>query len=102
MKWIVLVWVVFAVVVLPHTQSHAWKVQYDSGPIEAMEGDRLYVKGSRGVHILETIGVCHWCEVGLTVLVTFTSLTRATVKPVVNSMGRRPVSAFIIRDGREE
>ena len=102
MKLVVLVWLVFAAAVFAQTQSHAWQIDYDSGAIEAMDGDRVYVNGNRGPHLLETIGVCHWCKVGLTVVVTFKSLSRATIKPYVNSMGRRPVPAFIIRDGRSE
>lgn len=101
-KWGLLVCVGFALAILSQAQLDAGRIESDSGPIEAVDGDRIYVKGNRGVHVLETIGVCHWCEVGLTVLVTFKSLTRATIKPYVNTMGRRPVPVFIIHDGRED
>ena len=91
-KWVAFVCMGFVWAFLLSPQSAAWKVEYDSGPITAIDGDRVQVDGKHGAHVLETIGVCYWCEVGLTVLITFESIMRANIKPFVNSMGRRPVS----------
>jgi hypothetical protein len=79
----------------------ALRLEYDGGLIEAISEGRLYVQGSTGQHILEPIGLCSWCEVGMEILITFHGFTRATLRPKSESFSARPVKAFIIRDARE-
>jgi hypothetical protein len=79
----------------------AWRVEYDGGPIEAISEGKLYVQGNTGQYIFEPIGLCSWCEVGIEVLISLQSLTRATLRPKSESFSARPVNAFIIRDARE-
>ena len=41
----------------------------DNGFIEAMLDEKIVVQGYLGTHVLELIGVCTWCEVGMQVAV---------------------------------
>jgi len=75
---------------------------YDIGVIESMSEGSIYVKGNYGMHQLEILGTCLWCEVGLDVLVTFRGFTRATLATYPRAPLGKPVKAFIIKDGREE
>jgi len=75
---------------------------HDIGVIESMSEGSIYVKGNYGLHQLEILGTCLWCEVGLDVLVTFQGFTRATLAPYPRAPLGKPVKAFIIKDGREE
>lgn len=79
----------------------AWRVEYDGGPIEAISEGKLHVQGSTGQYIFEPIGLCSWCEVGIEILITLHSLSRATLRPKSEFFAARPVNAFIIRDARE-
>jgi hypothetical protein len=89
--------------ILLHPDSvSAWRVDYDGGPIEAITEGKLYVQGNTGQYIFEPIGLCAWCEVGIEVLVSLDSLTRATLRPKSESFSARPVKVFIIRDAREQ
>lgn len=84
------------------TPLDARRVDYDSGPIEAMSEGLIYVRGNTGVHIFEPVGACVWCELGLEVLVTFLGFTRATLKPFSKSVRGRPLRVLVVRDGRDE
>ncbi|MBI4963103.1 MAG: hypothetical protein HY913_07500 [Desulfomonile tiedjei] len=75
---------------------------HDVGVIESMSEGDIYVRGNYGLHQLELLGTCLWCEVGLEVLVTFRGFTRATLRPSVKTPLAKPVGAFIIKDGREQ
>lgn len=75
---------------------------YDIGVIESMNEGSIYVKGNHGLHRLELLGTCLWCEVGVEVLVAFQGFTRATLSPYPRASLGRTVKAFIIKDGREE
>jgi len=75
---------------------------YDSGLIEDISENYIYVRGNRGLHVFEPLGYCSWCEVGLEVEVRFEGPVRATIKPYEETIGGRPVKALIIRDGRED
>ncbi len=83
------------------TIGDAQKIDYDSGPIEMMAEGKIYVKGNRGNHVLEPLGECVWCEVGLEVLITFKGLTRAELKPYAERGNSKSISVFLIKDGRE-
>ncbi len=76
--------------------------KYDVGVIEDMSEGNIYVRGSHGLHVLETLGSCLWCRVGLDVLVSFEGFTRAKLSPYSESVRGRPVRVFVLRDGREE
>jgi hypothetical protein len=76
--------------------------KYDAGVIEDMSEGNIYVRGSHGLHVLEALGSCLWCQVGLDVLVTFEGFTRAKLSPYSESVRGRPVRVFVLRDGRED
>ncbi len=82
--------------------AQTFGTQYDSGVIEEIYGDRVYVRSDLGSHIFEMISSCSWCERGITVSITFESFTRATMSPVPNTLETAPIQLFIIRDGRED
>ena len=67
-----------------------------------MSEGAIYVKGRRGVHVLEPLSDCYWCEVGLEVSIKFTGFTRATLSPFIGSGRVKPVGVLILRDGRDE
>jgi hypothetical protein len=75
---------------------------YDVGVIEEMTEDNIYVRGNLGLHVLETVRACLWCQVGLEVLVTFEGFTRAKLSPYSENVRGRPLRVFVVRDGREE
>jgi hypothetical protein len=76
--------------------------KYDVGVIEEMSEGNIYVRGNHGLHVLETVGSCLWCEVGFEVLISFEGFTRAKLSPYSESIRGRPVRVFVVRDGREE
>ena len=76
--------------------------KYDVGVIEEMSEGNIYVRGNHGLHVLETVGSCLWCEVGFEVLVSFEGFTRAKLSPYSESIRGRPVRVFVVRDGRDE
>lgn len=76
--------------------------KYDVGVIEEMSEGNIYVRGNHGLHVLETVGSCLWCEVGFEVIVSFEGFTRAKLSPYSESIRGRPVRVFVVRDGREE
>lgn len=75
---------------------------YDVGVIEQMSEGNIYVRGTHGRHVLETLGTCLWCEVGMEVVVNFEGFTRAKLSPYSESVRGRPVRVFVIKDGRED
>lgn len=78
---------------------------YDSGSIDLIVEDTLYIEGTKGVYVVELLGLCTWCEEGLEVLVQFLGATRASIKPYREPgdfSSFKPVKALIIRDGRYE
>lgn len=79
----------------------AAKTEFDSGPITAVEGDRIIVAGQKGTHILELIGWRPWIKEGLEVLIEFRGAVRVTVRPFSKHIAAKPVNALIERDGRE-
>ncbi|MGO9568570.1 MAG: hypothetical protein ACLP5H_13610 [Desulfomonilaceae bacterium] len=76
--------------------------KYDVGIIEQISEGNIYVRGNYGLHVLETLGSCLWCEVGLEVIVSFEGFTRAKLSPYSESIRGRPVRVFVVKDGREE
>jgi hypothetical protein len=81
---------------------HAAEANWDSGPIETISGDYLYINGQKGRHVLELIGDCLWCTEGLNVLVRFQPYLRATVRPFHDNVRGRKMRALVVRDGRRE
>jgi hypothetical protein len=75
--------------------------KYDVGIIEEMSEGNIYVRGNHGLHVLETVGSCLWCEVGFEVLISFEGFTRAKLSPYYESIRGRPVRVFVVQDGRE-
>jgi hypothetical protein len=75
--------------------------QSDTGEIREIYGDRVYVQGGLGTHIVEMITPCPWCEQRTTVIIRFQSSTRANMVPDPNLFNTAPVELFIIKDGRE-
>jgi hypothetical protein len=76
--------------------------KYDVGVIEEMSEGNIYVRGNHGRHVLEALGSCLWCQVGLDVLVNFEGFTRAKLSPYSESVRGRPVRVFVVKDGRED
>jgi hypothetical protein len=76
--------------------------KYDVGTIEDISEGNIYVRGNYGHHVLETLGSCLWCEVGVEVLINFEGFTRAKLSPYSESVRGRPVRVFVVKDGREE
>jgi hypothetical protein len=76
--------------------------KYDVGTIEAVSEGNIYVSGNQGHHVLETLGSCLWCEVGVEVIINFEGFTRAKLSPYSESVRGRPVRVFVVKDGREE
>lgn len=74
----------------------------DNGFIEAMLDEKIVVQGYLGTHVLELIGVCTWCEVGMQVAVRFISVTRAELIQTDTGMAKAPVNALILIDGRDQ
>lgn len=74
----------------------------DNGFIEAMLDEKIVVQGYLGTHVLELIGVCTWCEVGMQVAVRFLSVTRAELVQTETAIAKPPVNVFILIDGRDQ
>ena len=74
----------------------------DNGFIEAMLDEKIVVQGYLGTHVLELIGVCTWCEVGMQVAVRFISVTRAELVQTDTGIAKPPVNVLILIDGREQ
>ncbi len=89
---------VFAVVNAEQVQAQ----KYDVGTIEDISEGNIYVRGNYGLHVLETLGSCLWCEVGTEVIINFDGFTRAKLSPYGESARGRPVRVFVIKDGREQ
>ncbi|MCX5861994.1 MAG: hypothetical protein WCG29_06995 [Desulfomonile sp.] len=89
---------------LMSTQSLAQSVgkSVESGVIQEFSEDKVYILGETGLHVLELLGVCAWCEEGESVAVFFDSLTRASIRPDPNPLRKNSVQTLIIRDGRED
>ena len=83
-------------------QSIAAESDWDSGPIEIISEDRIYVNGRRGRHVFETLGSCLWCEQGLDVLIRFRGFARAIITPNNQPERNRSLRVLVIKDGREE
>jgi hypothetical protein len=75
----------------------------DEGTIESVSDGAIEIHGARGIHVLEPLRDCTWCEAGIEVIVTFKGLGRAVLSPSVRSpLVRRPVKVLVIKDGRGE
>lgn len=104
-RWMFKILLATVVIVLPFigpSFSAAQRVSFDSGPITLISEEKVTVVGNLGTHVLEPIGDCTWCEVGLEVLIEFRDLTRAVIKPHDESSVARPIRAFIVVDGRPD
>ncbi len=73
----------------------------DEGVILWMSNEKMVIKGLIGTHEVELLGVCSWCQVGVSVAVRFISLTRAEIVEPESKMPRPPVKVLILKDGRE-
>jgi len=72
----------------------------DRGVIEALYEHEIHVQGEEGLHVLEPMEECSWCAEGVEVAVTFLKYARATLKPVDESRGVKPLKCWVLRDGR--
>ncbi len=80
----------------------AGKADRDEGIIEIVSDNTVEIQGLRGVHVLELVDECAWCEGGIEVIVTFKGYGRALLRPGTRSaLMRRPVKALVIKDGRD-
>jgi hypothetical protein len=75
----------------------------DEGTIDSVSDGAIEIHGVRGIHILEMLQDCTWCEAGIEVIVTFKGFGRADLSPSLRSpLVRRPVKVLVIKDGRDE
>jgi hypothetical protein len=81
-------------------QAEAAEANWDSGTIETVSGDYLYINGHKGRHVLELVGDCLWCTEGLGVVIRFQPFLRATVRPAQETVKGRKIRALVVRDGR--
>ncbi|MBI5248237.1 MAG: hypothetical protein HY912_01970 [Desulfomonile tiedjei] len=83
--------------------THA--AEYDSGLINHIIDDTVYVDGNNGMYVVELLGMCTWCEEGMEVLIKLPGFMKATIEPYrqPGDVSRfKPVRALIIRDARYE
>ena len=73
----------------------------DVGVILSVSDERVVIQGEMGLHVLELVGVCPWCEQGASVAVNFISHTRAELILTDVPTRKTPVYTMILRDGRE-
>jgi hypothetical protein len=101
MKRLLVITICFLFLLVGESFPQIFSGQTDTGDIQEMYGDRIYVRG-QGSHIFEIISPCSWCERGATVKITFDSFTRASIRPVPNLLKTAPIQVFIIKDGRQD
>ena len=78
---------------------------YDSGPINLIVDDTVYIDGNNGVYAVELLGMCTWCEEGIEVLIKFLGFTKATIQPYRapdDAAIFKPVRCLLVRDARYE
>jgi hypothetical protein len=85
---------------LPRVLYAARAAETDIGYIESVQEGTIYIQGTKGLHILEALRVCLWCEPGLEVTVTFSGYARATLRPASRSHHGKPLQALLLKDGR--
>jgi hypothetical protein len=73
----------------------------DTGIIQEIIGDRIYVQGKLGAYIFEMINTCSWCERQADVAVVFESFSRASMHPYPNPLDMGSVQLFIVKDARD-
>jgi hypothetical protein len=75
--------------------------EYDIGYIESVQDGIIRIQGSQGLHVLEALRVCRWCEQGLEVTVTFKGYARVILRPASRFHHGKPLEALLVRDGRQ-
>jgi hypothetical protein len=100
----ILAWflLVLSIGIISSVSGMAAESDWDSGPIETISGDQIYINGRRGRHVFEALGSCSWCEQGLDVLIRFQGFARAIITPKDETLRRRALRVLVIKDGREE
>ena len=73
----------------------------DTGIIQEIIGDRIYVQGKLGGYIFDMINTCSWCERHADVAVVFESFSRASMHPYPNPLNMASVQLFIVKDARD-
>ena len=73
----------------------------DTGIIQEIIGDRIYVQGKLGAYIFEMINTCSWCERLADVAVVFENFSRASMHPYPNPLDMASVQLFIVKDARD-
>lgn len=89
-----------SILLIPLGSGECYLPVKDVGFIQAIVAENIVVQGELGIHVLEIIGACSWCEVGASVAVDFISSTRAELIQTEFSFFKKPIKAFIIKDGR--
>ncbi len=72
----------------------------EGGIIEFISSGNIHVKGSKGHHIFFPLRFCTWCEPGRSVLITYESVTRATLQPAPVNPRLKAIPILIVKDGR--
>lgn len=85
-----------------HVHAQTGQVATEKGVIREILDEKIYIEGETGMHVLETLGVCSWCEEGLSITIFFDTITKASIQPYPNPQRKKTVRAFILRDARLE
>jgi hypothetical protein len=72
----------------------------DGGPIEEMSENKILIHGDYGSYLLEIIGICSWCEIGVDVNINFERMSRASIQPKLGTKLVRPVKVFVVEQQR--
>lgn len=91
---------VLSFLVTAQVQAQMGTRSTELGVIQEIVEDRLYISGETGMHILEPLGICAWCEADQSITIFFDTVTRASIQPYPNPFRKRRVETFIIRDAR--
>jgi hypothetical protein len=76
--------------------------EYDGGPILSVGEDYIEIQGEKGRYIVEPLGICSWCQVGIHAILRFRGFTQATLKPKEDFGDVRPIRVLILHDTRNE
>ncbi len=82
--------------------THAMFQDYDGGPILSVGDDHIVIQGENGRYVVEPLGVCSWCQVGIHVTLRFQGFIRGALRPKDDWGAVRPLQVLILEDARNE
>jgi hypothetical protein len=84
------------------TPTYSAFQEYDGGAILSVGDDYIEIQGENGRYIVEPLGICSWCQVGIHAVLRFQGFTRATLRPKDDFGQVRPLRVLILHDTRNE